>query len=125
VSLLQRLVYLYVGSDDVPRDVAFYRDQLTGEIVWHHRAMGTEVAAVRLAEGPLVLLADHREAPSVLPIWAVEDIETTEEALKRSGWSRQPDRVEVPDGPCLLLRDPSGNQIGLLQQVRPGVMDQR
>lgn len=125
VSLLGSLVYLYVGSDDVPRDVAFYRDHLGAEVVWHHQAMGTEVAAVRLGDGPVVLLADHREAPSVLPIWTVEDIDAAQEALGRSGWSGPTDRVEVPDGPCLLLQDASGNQIGLLQQVRPGVMDNR
>jgi predicted enzyme related to lactoylglutathione lyase len=125
VSLLGRLIYLYVGSDDVPADVTFYRDHLGAEIVWHHRAMGTEVAAVRLSEGPLVLLADHRDAPSVLPIWAVEDVDGAQESLRRAGWAGQTDRVEVPDGPCLLLRDPSGNEIGLLQQTRTGVMEQR
>jgi predicted enzyme related to lactoylglutathione lyase len=124
VNVFERLVYLYVGSDDVPADIAFYRDHLGGEIVWHRRAMGTEVAAVRLSDGPLVLLADHRHAPSVLPIWAVEDVEAAREHLSRTGWEGQTDRVEVPDGPCLLLRDPSGNEIGLLQQIRPGIMEE-
>jgi predicted enzyme related to lactoylglutathione lyase len=125
VSLLGHLIYLYVGSDDVTSDVAFYRDHLGADVVWHHRAMGTEVAAVRLGEGPMVLLADHREAPSILPIWTVDDIDAARETLERSGWSGPMDRVEVPDGPCLLLQDPSGNQIGLLQQLRPGVMEDR
>jgi hypothetical protein len=31
--------------------------------------------------------------------------------------------VEVPDGPCLILSDPSGNEVGLLEQRRPGVME--
>jgi predicted enzyme related to lactoylglutathione lyase len=86
--------------------------------------MGTEVAAVRLGDGPLVLLADHRHAPSVLPIWAVEDVEAARERLSRTGWEGRTDRVEVPDGPCLLLRDPTGNEIGLLQQIRPGIMEE-
>jgi predicted enzyme related to lactoylglutathione lyase len=125
MSLLGRLIYLYVGSDDVTSDVAFYRDHLGAEVVWHHRAMGTEVAAVRLGEGSMVLLADHREAPSILPIWTVDDIDAVRETLERSGWSGPMHRVEVPDGPCLLLQDPSGNQIGLLQRLRPGVMEDR
>jgi hypothetical protein len=124
VSIAKRLVYLYVGSDDVPADVAFYRDHLGAEIVWHRRAMGTEVAAVRLGDGPLILMADHRRAPSILPIWAVEDVKAARESLSRSGWEGQTDRVEAPDGPCLLLRDPSGNEIGLLQQTRPGIMEE-
>lgn len=120
--LIGRLVYLYVGSADVANDVAFYRDRLAAELVWHRRALGAEVAALRLGEGPLVLLADHREARSVLPIWAVDDVESTQATLRDRGWTGPTTRVEVPDGPCLLLRDPSGNEIGLLQQVRPGVM---
>ena len=125
VSQLGRLVYLYVGSEDVPGDLAFYRDRLGAEVVWHERAMGTEVAAVRLGEGPLVLLADHRQARSILPIWAVEDVDAARESLERSGWGGPIGRVEVPDGPCLLLRDPTGNEIGLLQQIRPGIMERR
>jgi predicted enzyme related to lactoylglutathione lyase len=81
------------------------------------------VAAVRLGEGPLVLLADHREAPSVLQIWAVDDLDRALERLKAVGWADREKRVEVPDGPCMLLSDPSGNEIGLLQVVRPGVME--
>ena len=118
-----RLVYLYVGSSDVEADLGFYRDTLGGELVWRRAAMGTEVAAIRLAGDPLILLADHRDSPSVLPIWGVDDIEAVAVSLQRSGWSGSTHRVEVPDGPCLLLRDPSGNEIGLLQQVRPGLME--
>ncbi|MGH2678800.1 MAG: VOC family protein [Actinomycetota bacterium] len=123
--MIGRLVYLYVGSKDVPADVAFYRDQLGAEVVWQRQAMGTEVAAVRLGDGPLVLLADHRDPGSVLPLWSVDDLDATAAALRDSGWTGRATRVEVPDGPCLLLQDPSGNEIGLLHQVRPGVMEDR
>jgi predicted enzyme related to lactoylglutathione lyase len=119
----RRLVYLYVGSGDVGRDVAFYRDKLGGALVWRFKSFGAEVAAVRLGEGPLVLLADHRPVPSVLQIWAVEDVDRAEEALTAAGWKDSATRVEVPDGPCLVLGDPSGNEIGLLAQVRPGVLE--
>jgi predicted enzyme related to lactoylglutathione lyase len=117
-----RLAYLYVGSADVEADLTFYRDRLGAEVVWDREAMGTHVAAVRLGEGPLVLLADHREAGAVLPIWTVDDLDATVAELKQRGWTAPATRVEVPDGPCLLLTDPSGNQVGLLQQVRPDVM---
>ena len=118
-----RLAYLYTGSGDVNRDLGFYRDQLGGRVVWRIRSGGTEVAAVHLGRGPLILLADHRDAPSVLQIWAVDDLEGALAELKEAGWVGRERRVEVPDGPCLLLADPSGNEIALLDQVRPGILE--
>lgn len=92
-------------------------------MVWRSEGFGAEVAAVRLGDGPLVLLADHREAPSVIQIWTVEDLEDAHAQLEAAGWTGSDKRVEVPDGPCLVLRDPSGNEIGLLEQTRPAVME--
>jgi predicted enzyme related to lactoylglutathione lyase len=119
----RRLVYLYVGSNDVGADVAFYRDRLGGELVWGRRGMGAEVAAIRLGDGPMILLADHRPAPSVLQIWAVDDLDRASAELRATGWTGPHTTVEVPDGPVLLLTDPSGNEIGLMEQVRPGILE--
>jgi hypothetical protein len=83
------------------------------------------VAANRLGTGPLVLLAGHREAPSVLQIWEVGDLDGAVAELREAGWTGPETRVEVPDGPCLVLRDPSGNELGLLERVRPGVLESR
>ena len=116
------LAYLYVGCADVEADLKFYRDGLGGELVWRFQAFEADVAGVRLGEGPLVLLADHRPAPSVLPIFAVSDLDATEERLRSAGWGESATRVEVPDGPALVLRDPSGNEIALLHRVRPDAM---
>ena len=118
-----RLVYLYVGSNDVEADVSFYRDQLGGEVAWRKTGFGAEVAAVRLGEGPLILLADHRPAPSVLQIWAVPDLRRARRDLEAAGWDGPGVEVEVPDGPCLVLSDRSRNEIGLLEQVRPGIFE--
>lgn len=118
-------MYLYVGSSDVGRDLGFYRDRLGAELVWRSEGFGAEVAAVRLGDGPLVLLADHRPAPGALPIWAVEDLDEELGRLRAAGWEEGVRRVEVPDGPCAVLVDPSGNEIALLERVRPGVMEGR
>jgi hypothetical protein len=117
-----RLTYLYVGSADVEADLELYKDQLGGKVVWRSKAFDTEVAAVELGEGPLLLLADHEPAPGVILIWSVEDLDRAVAGLKNAGWRGRERRVEVPDGPCLLLTDASGNRIGLLQQTRPNVM---
>ena len=129
------LRYLYVGSSDVTADLAWYNEALGADLVWRFQAFGADVAAVRMdgggfAEGlptgaptgPLVILADHRPVPSVLPIYAVRSLTATTEWLAATGWLESSTRVEVPDGPCLVVRDPSGNEIALLEVVRPDAM---
>lgn len=116
---LGELVYLYVGTDDVDRDRAFYIETLGAEPVWRFQAFATDVAAVRVGPGPLVLLAEHRPAPSCLPIWAVDDLDVAIERLQSSGFEAHDESAGTPDGPVHVLRDPSGNEIGLLRQERP------
>jgi catechol 2,3-dioxygenase-like lactoylglutathione lyase family enzyme len=123
-AMLGRLEYLYVGSRDVAADLAYYRDVLGGEVVWDFEEFGTRVSCVRLSDRPpLVVLAGHRPAPSVLPIFAVDDLPRAEKALRARGWRPEGPSVEVPDGPCYLFKDPSGNELALLGQVRPHVLE--
>lgn len=118
-ALLRRLEYLYVGSADVEKDLAFYRDVLGARVVWDFSDFGTRVAGVEAgARPPLYIVAGHRPAGSVLPIFLVEDLRATEKALRARGWAGDGHTVEVPDGPVLLVKDPSGNEIGLLDPVR-------
>lgn len=119
-----RLEYLYVASADVERDLAYYRDVLGAEVAWDFEDFGTRVAAVRMsAAPPLYILAGHRTPPHVLPIYAVDDLAKAEKELKKRGWRPEGHRVEVPDGPCHLFKDPSGNELALLGQVRPHVLE--
>ncbi len=119
---LGELVYLYIATDDVDRDRAFYLEALGAEPVWRFRAFDTDVAAVRLGPGPLVLLADHRTAPSCLPIWSVRDLDAAIDRLQSSGFETHGVTAGTPDGPVHVLRDPSGNEIGLLRQDRPNAL---
>lgn len=116
-----RLRYLYLGSADVPRDLAFHVDVLGAEKVWHLEGFGTEVAAVKLGEGPTVLLAGHRPPASAILLYEVPDLDRATRALESRGWRAEGEPEEVPDGPVRVVHDPSGNAIGLLQVVRPGV----
>jgi hypothetical protein len=122
---VRRLVYLYVGSRDVGRDLELWQAQLGGELVWRIESHGTEVAAVRIGDGPLVLLADHRPVPSWIQIWKVDDLDGEVGRLREAGWSGDGHRVEVPDGPVQLLKDASGNEVGLMEQTRPGILESR
>jgi hypothetical protein len=111
--------FLYAGSADVGRDLAAYT--AAGAVaVWDKVAFGTRVAAVRLAGGgPLVLLAGHRPAPSMLPVVEVADLKAVTKALRAEGWAVEGEAFEIPNGPCRLVKDPSGNELALFQDVRP------
>src|SRR6266516_1571593 len=71
-----KLAYLYVGTGDLDRDLEYYTKILGGKLLWNYHEFGAKVASVRLSDGPQYLLADHRHAPSVLPIFEVEDLKT-------------------------------------------------
>jgi predicted enzyme related to lactoylglutathione lyase len=117
------LRFLYVGSADFERDFAYYHDTLAAERVWHFEAFDANVAAFRLGDGPLLLLADHRPAPSCLPVYEVTDLKATARTLKQRGWKPEGRRFEIPNGPCYVFHDPSGNPFAIFEDVRPGAME--
>lgn len=118
-----KVVYLYVGSDDVDADLRFLVDGLGGELAWRFQEFGAEVAGVRMGDGPMYIVADHRPAGNVLPIIAVTDLDSAAEGLLAAGFTDTGTTVEVPDGPCTVLAAPAGNEVGLLQQTRPGALE--
>ncbi|HYY91185.1 MAG TPA: VOC family protein [Candidatus Dormibacteraeota bacterium] len=119
---LDSLRFLYVGSSDVGRDLEYYLKTLGAVEVWDRTAFGTRVAAVRLSNGPLVLLAGHRETPSCLPIFEAKDLERTVAEMKKRGWHSERGPIEIPNGPCYVFKDPSGNELAIFQETRPGVL---
>lgn len=116
------LTYLYVGSADTAKDLEFYTKTLGAELVWQFHGFGAHVGAVRLGDGPLFLLADHRPPKSSIFIYRVEDLAAATKTLEKRGWKKTGEPVEVPDGPVLVLQDPTGNEIGLLEQLRPDAL---
>lgn len=115
------LRFLYVGTKDTGRDLAFYTEQLGAKEVWRFQEFGADVAAVKVGKGPLILLADHRKAPSVMPIYEVEDLGKTAADLKKRGWKPRGRKFEIPNGPCYVFEDTSGNEYAVFEDVRPGV----
>ncbi|HEV1997265.1 MAG TPA: hypothetical protein VGR61_03925 [Candidatus Dormibacteraeota bacterium] len=118
-----KVVYLYVGSDDVDTDLGFLVDGLGGELAWRFQEYGADVAGVRMGDGPMYIVADHRPAGNVLPIIAVADLDSAAEGLRAAGFTVTGTTVEVPDGPCMVLAAPAGNEVGLLQQTRPRALE--
>lgn len=119
---LGHLAYLYVGTSRFDEDLAYYRDVIGAELLWSFDRFGARVAAFRVAAGPPLLIADHRPAPSCLPVFAVPELEVTVRALEARGWRPEAGPFEIPDGPCYLFRDPSGNQLAVLGNVRPDAL---
>lgn len=113
------LRYLYVGSSDAARDIAHWEKALGKETkVWDFTEFGTRVAGFRASSGPMWIVAGHRKAPNVLPIFEVADLEAEVERLRKAGWPVEGETFEVPDGPCRVLKDPSGNEVCLMQVTR-------
>ncbi|HUR61468.1 MAG TPA: hypothetical protein VM286_03785 [Candidatus Thermoplasmatota archaeon] len=113
------LRFLYVGTSDTARDVAWYVRKAGARKVWHKRAFGAEVACLDLGAGTLLLLADHRKPGTVLPIYVVDDLKVTVEAMAKVGWEPEGPAFEVPNGPCRMFKDPSGNEVCLMMETRP------
>lgn len=114
------LRFLYVGTSDTTRDAAWYVEKAGARKLWQFEAFGANVAGLAIGDGPLLLLADHRPAGSVLPIWEVDDLKATVTTMVDAGWQPEGEPFEVPTGPCRLFKDPSGTEICLTQMTRPG-----
>ncbi len=113
------LRYLYLGTAALDDDVELWTRRLVCAQAWRFQRFGADVAGlITPGEGPMVLLADHVEAGSVLPIYQVDDLTRARAALR--GVAQE--RLETPDGPCLVFETPGGARIGLLEQVRPNAL---
>jgi predicted enzyme related to lactoylglutathione lyase len=121
---LGKLEYLYVGTSDFSRDLEYYTKVLGAKVLWSYEEFGAKVAGLRLSEGPQYLLADHRPAPSCLPLFAVEDLKASAKELRARGWKSEGRSVEIPPGPCYVFEDPSGNPLGIFENARPGLVKQ-
>jgi hypothetical protein len=117
------LRYLYVGSSDTGRDVEAWLQVPGATLRWRFQHFGADVAAIDLGRAPVVLLADHRPTGSVLPIYAVDDLEGVITALGERGWAVEAQGFGTPEGPAALLRDPSGTEIALLRVDRSTAME--
>lgn len=117
------LRFLYVGSTDPDRDLPRWLALPGASLRWRFRAFDADVAAVDLGAPPLVLLADHRPEGSVLPIYAVDDLDGELARLRAEGWVVELDPMGTPEGPAAAVRAPGGAAIALLQVDRPGAMD--
>jgi hypothetical protein len=119
----ESLDFLYVPSEDVSRDLTFFSDVLGGRIVFAIDSMGTRVAAVRMTEGPpLVLLTDHLEGDRPILVYRVPDLAAALAELEGRGWRRE-HTFEIPHGPICSFEGPGGHRVAVYQLTRPDVAE--
>jgi hypothetical protein len=116
------LRFLYIGSSDTEQDVVAWLTLPGAVLRWRFSAFGADVAAVDLGSAPLLLIADHRPPGSVLPIYAVADLDEASAALEAGGWTPSAP-MGTPEGPALVMTDSLETELALLRVDRPGAMD--
>ena len=107
------LRYLYVGAEDTEVELeAWLAAAGTAHPRWRFQAFGADVAAVDMGAGPAVLVADHRPSGSVLPIYAVEDLDQSRATLEAAGWRSEGPAAGTPEGPTVAAAQPVGHRGG-------------
>ena len=119
---LGRLDYLYTPSADVGADLRYLVDVLGGESVFAIEDGGIRVAMVRLGEGPAILLTDHLDGERPIHLYAVDDLDAAATELALRGWARER-AVELPPGPAITFRSPSGVRFAIYAPVRRFVVE--
>ena len=82
-SPIGALRYLYLGTSNIQKDLDYYTKVLEAKKLWDLSSFGTRVAALRLGEGPFILLADHRPSPSCIMIYEVDDLKQASGSFER------------------------------------------
>ena len=121
-ALFESLDYLYQPAPEIGAALRFYVETLGGEPLWRIRDGDTWVAAVRLVTpGPLVLLANHLACGHGVVVYRTRSVEDTQRTLLGHGWSVERQPFELPQGPCVVFRDPGQQRLAAYQRVRPGM----
>ncbi|MBS2971026.1 hypothetical protein J9317_19975 [Metabacillus sp. KIGAM252] len=110
---------MYIGTSDFESDFHYYQSVLGGQLQWAFNRFGAKVAAFEMGEGPLTLIADHLASPVCIPLYEVKDLKVKVKELKDRGWKEEKGPIEIPNGPCFMFKDTSGNSYGIFENVRP------
>jgi len=120
--MFESLDFLYVPATEIEISIRYYCDVLGGKLRWKIHAFDAWVACVQLSgEGPPVLLADHKHTTGPQLVYRVADFNGAQKELRARGWVSEGEPFEIPSGPCCSFRDPSGNQLAIYENRRPGV----
>lgn len=119
-----KLMYLYMGTSDFETDFHYYKFVLGGRLHWAFERFGAKVAAFEIGEGPLLLIADHLTPLTCMPMYEVSDLDGKTRELRNRGWKEEKGPIEIPNGPCYIFKDTSGNSFGIFENIRPAVVEE-
>jgi len=121
-NTFESLDFIYMPAPDFEAAERFYTATLSGRLRWRIRDGGVTVAAVQLsAAGPAVLLASHLAPKATILIYRVAALTRARQHLLDAGWTDLDEPFEIPQGPCVVFRDPAGQQIAMYERTRPMV----
>lgn len=110
-----KLHSLYIGSRDIERDASALL-ALGARLVWRFQRFGADVAGLRLADGSLLMIADHRPPGSVLPL--IEVASLADATVPRGGHT-----AETPDGTVRVVGLPGGVELGFIEVTRRDALE--
>ena len=111
-----RLTFLYHPVDDLPKAIAFYRDQLGLDEAWRE---GDDTVAFKLPDSEIELMLDRINESSGAAyergaFFMVDDLGAWIAAHPDVTLVAEP--FDIPGGRAATLHDPSGNAIHLFDQ---------
>jgi catechol 2,3-dioxygenase-like lactoylglutathione lyase family enzyme len=119
--MFRQLDYVYMPTQDVAADVAWFTDVLGGSLVFAIESMGTRVAMIELTTSPpKILLAGHLEGERPILVYRVDDLAAATRELKKRGWD-EGHVLEIPQGPVRSFAAPGGQRLAIFELTRPGV----
>lgn len=108
-----KLAFVYVPVQDMPRALAFYRDQLGLEELWRE---GDGTVALRAPGDETGLMLDRVDSgPQAGPLFVVDSVAEFY-ATHRSSLAFDGEPAEIPGGYWVELRDPDGQLVRVLDQ---------
>jgi hypothetical protein len=103
---------------DIDETARRYVNDLGATLEWRVRALGTTVAALRVADsGPLILLSGHLEGERPILVYRIADYQATVAALRPAVEDLV--ELEIPHGPCAAFRAPGGQRFAIYELTRP------
>jgi predicted enzyme related to lactoylglutathione lyase len=110
--LLSKVDGVQLAVPDLEAALAFYRDQLGHDVIWRtDQAVGLRLPA---SDTELVLQRERSE-PEV--DWLVDSVEVAAERFQQAVGEIEVPPLDIPIGRCVVVRDPWGNRLVLLEGV--------